>query len=633
MRVSVALSRWAESAKLYLRILAYLVPYARHLVLVVLLNFLYIAFNALSIWMIPPFLTTLFGQQGAGVPMGAAGGAAPAADPGGLATGGLFNLNGWLKSYYLRWIARPEPLEALEVICVVIFVTFLLKNFFQFAEAYLVSYVEQGVIKKLRDDLYERILQKPLRFFDTFDTGNLISRITNDINALNVAVNRSFTKVIRDPLLILTFLLILFSIDWRLTLLAILVIPASGLVIHWIGLSLKRKSYRVQERIAEVTSSLQETLTGIRVVQAFSQEPREAERFRERTRRHFRATLRQMRMHRLSSPLSETLGAGIMVAVLYYGGRQVLGQAGLSAEDFVRFLMVLFAMLQPLKSLAELNTNVQIALAAGTRVFEVIDHPLVLPEDPHPVEKHTLESRIAYEGVHFRYAAAADWALRDVSFEIGRGERVALVGSSGAGKTTIANLRPRFYDVDRGRIAIDGVDIRRLRLRDLRGLIGVVSQEVVLFNDSIASNIAYGQEGVSRARIEEAARLAHAHEFIARLPDGFESVVGEKGTRLSGGERQRISIARALLKNPPILIFDEATSSLDSEAERLIQGAVANLLRDRTVMMIAHRLSTVIDADRILVFDGGALIDSGTHAQLLDHSPRYRHFYELQFTT
>ncbi len=637
MGVRATLTAWQKATGLYLRILAYLVPYTRHLALVVVLNFLYIAFNTVSIWMIAPFLTTLFGKgaDASGLLPGLGGGAPGGAGGATAGAGGganLFDLNLWLKQLYLRWVARPDPHDALQVICVVIFFTFLLKNFFQFAEAYLVSYVEQGVIKRLRDDLYGRVLGRPLRFFDRFETGNLISRITNDISALNVAVNRSFTKVIRDPLLILAFLWILFSIDWKLTLLAIIVIPASGLVIHWIGQSLRRKSHRVQERIAELTSILQETLSGIRVVQAFSQERREAERFERGTDRHFRATLKQVRLHRLSSPLSETLGAGIMVAVLWYGGSRVLVHPELSAEDFVRFLMVLFALLQPLKSLAELNTNIQIALASGSRVFEVIDHPLTLAEDPHPVEKRTFEREIVYEGVGFRYGAQDGWALEDVSFRMAKGEKVALVGASGAGKTTIANLLPRFYDVERGRIAIDGVDIRRLRVADLRAMIGIVSQEVVLFNDTVAHNIAYGRSDASRERIESAARLASASDFIRELPQGFDTMVGEKGMRLSGGERQRISIARAVLQNPPILIFDEATSSLDSESERLIQEAITNLLRDRTVLMIAHRLSSVIDADRILVFEEGRLTDAGTHAQLLERSARYRHFYELQFS-
>jgi len=612
-----------SSIRLYLRILSYMLPYVRHLIFVFFFNFGFIAFNTISIWMIAPFLTTLFSP----------GEAASVPEAGALAEPtSFFNLNAWMKQYYLRWVARPDPVDALEIICVMIFFTFLFKNVFQYSEAYLVSYVEQGVIKRLRDELYERLLYKPLRFFDRFETGNLISRITNDITALNVAVNRSFTKLIRDPLLILTFMLILFSINWRLTLLAILVVPTTGFVIHKIGQSLKRKSLRAQERIAEVTVRLQDTLSSIRVVKAFSQEQAEVGRFQRMTQRHFEAILRQVRMHRLSSPLSETLGVGIMVAVLWYGGHGVLGPGQLNAEDFVRFLIVLFAILQPLKSLAELNNNIQIALASGMRVFEIIDHPWQIREIADPVEKRSVERRIEYEGVSFRYDPDGNAALQGVTFAIERFEKVALVGSSGAGKTTIANLLPRFYDIDEGRILIDGVDIREMRLSALRGMIGIVSQEVLLFNDTIASNIAYGQKGQPREQIEEVARLAHAHDFIQELPDGYQTVVGEKGLRLSGGERQRISIARALLRDPPILILDEATSSLDSESERLIQDAIANLLRQRTVLMIAHRLSSVIKADKILVIEEGRVIDAGTHADLLERSKRYRHFYDLQFS-
>lgn len=626
-------SRVSQGLRIYSRILSYIVPYIGHLIGVVILNFFFVGMNALSIWMIAPFLSTLFGTVNR---TGGAGAGDGGSDAGGVlgampdATG-FWDFNDRLKGVYMRWVARPDPVDALQIICLLIFTTFLLKNVFQFTEAYLVSYVEQRVVKDLRDDVYARILHKPLAFFQQFGTGNLISRITNDINALNVAVNRSFTKVIRDPLLIATFAWLLLSIDWRLTLFAMLVIPVSGLVIYRIGQSLKRRSRVEQERIADVTTRLQDTLTGVRVVKAFSQEGREADRFREITHRHFQAVLRKVRTNRLSSPLSETLGIGIMVAVLWYGGRMVLAHQGLSAEDFIRFLAILFAILNPIKSLGDLNNSVQIAIASGVRVFEVIDHPLVTKEVARPVRKTTFDDAIRYENVSFRYDPQSPEAIRDVSFRVGRREKVALVGRSGAGKSTITNLLPRFYDPDAGRITIDGTDVRELSLRDLRRLIGMVTQEVILFNDTVASNIAYGQHDVSRERIEEAARLANALDFVRALPEGFDTVVGERGLRLSGGERQRISIARAMLLDPPILILDEATSSLDSESERLIQDAIMNLLKDRTVLMIAHRLSSIIHADRILLFEAGELIDSGRHAELLESSTTYRRFYELQF--
>ena len=613
-----------RGARTYLRILSYLLPYKGRFALVLLCNAFFVVFNTISIWMVAPFLTTLFTPERTET----VAEAAPA-----MPDVGFLNLNAWLKQHYARWIAQPDPADALQIICAVIFATFLLKNLFQFTEAYLISYVEQRVIKDLRDQLFRSLIAKPLRFFDRFVTGNLISRITNDINELNVAVNRSFTKVIRDPIVILTFLLILVSISWRLTLFAGLVFPVSALAIHTIGRSLKRKSLRAQARIADVTSRLQETLSGVRVVQAFSQEEFEAERFSHTTWRHFHAILRQVRMRRLSSPLSETLGVGILIAVLWYGGQQVLDEARLSPEDFVRFLTVLFAILQPIKSLADLNNNIQIAVASGQRVFEVLDDPEEVPVKPNAIEKRVVEEAIEYESVGFRYNADGAWVLDDLSFRVARREKVALVGGSGAGKTTIVNLLPRFYDPERGSIRIDGIDIRDLDLQSLRRMIGIVSQDVVLFNDTIAHNIAYGCQDTPRERIVEAARLANALEFIAALPDGFDTHVGERGLRLSGGERQRLSIARAVLHNPPILIFDEATSALDSESERLVQEAIERLLEERTVFMIAHRLSSILNADRILVIEDGRLIDAGPHAELLERSPRYRHYYELQFQT
>ena len=632
-----------QSLRIYRRILSYILPYTGHLVGVLILNFFFVVTNTLAIWMVAPFLTTLFrnigGAENAGGTEGAgAGNPATGADSGGLESGvpgdfSIFQLNDLLKEQYARFVERPDPVDSLQIICLLVFVTFFLKNVFQFGEAYLVSFVEQKVIKDLRDELFHSVVGKPLRFFSRFETGNLISRITNDISALNVAVNRSFTKVIRDPLLIVTFVAVLVSINWKLTLFALLVIPATGFVIQRTGQSLKRRSRREQERIADVTARLQDKLPGIRVIQAFGQEETEAESFRAVTERHFRAVLRKVRMNRLAPPLSETLGVGIMVAVLWFGGRMVLVDQTLTAEDFIRFLAILFAVLDPIKSLANLNNNIQIAVASGIRVFEVIDHPEVIEERPNAQSKTALDSGLRFDDVWFRYDEESEWALRRVSFQAQKHEKIALVGPSGAGKTTITNLLPRFYDVDRGQILLDGVDIRDIKLRDLRRLVGMVAQDVILFNDTVAANIAYGLPEVTRQQIEEAARLANALGFIRELPQGFDTMVGERGVRLSGGERQRISIARAILLNPPILIFDEATSALDSESEQLIQQAMDSLLRDRTVLIIAHRLSSIRHCDQILVIDGGELVDRGTHDELLTRSSAYERFHRLQFET
>jgi ATP-binding cassette, subfamily B, bacterial MsbA len=621
-----------EGLGLYLRTLSYLRPYTRSIVLILVFNLLFVAFNALSIWMVAPFINTLFkgatSHTEATFSQTAPALAAPAQpSPGGF---NLQHLNHWLKGTTDRLILQGDPMEVLKILCILIFIAFFMKNLFAFAEAYTVSYVEQKVIKDLREQLHDHILGLPLGFFSKYQTGNLMSRVINDVNSLNVALNRSFTKVIRDPIVIIVFVILLFSISWKLTLLALVVIPLSGILIQRIGQSLKRKSRRVQERIAEMTSTLQESLAGVKVIKAFTMEKYAAGKFSNRVDQHFRAVLKQVRMNRLSSPLSETLGVGILVAVLWVGGHQVLSGRLIDPEDFIRFLVILFSVMAPIKSLAELNNNVQIALASGTRVFEILDTPPAIADKPRAVVKGSFDREILYEDVSFRYTPDGAPVLSGINLRVEKNQKVALVGSSGAGKTTLVNLLPRFYDVSSGAVRVDGIDVRDLKIEDLRKLMGIVSQDVFLFNDTVASNIACGGVGHSTADLERAAHLANAHDFIARLPEGYDTVIGERGMRLSGGERQRLSIARAFFKNPPILIFDEATSSLDSESESQIQEAIEKLMKDRTVLLIAHRLSSVIHAEKIVVLDAGRIIDEGTHPVLLDRCAKYRQFYELQ---
>jgi len=372
----MAKSSEKDSLRLYLRIVSYLRPYIGQILLILALNFLFIIFNTLSIWMVAPFISNLFQNDQPAVHQ-------PIETPSvNQDNTTVFNLNEWLKQKTAELIPRDNRSEALKVLSIIIFFTFFFKNLFAFSEAYVVSFVEQKVIKDLRDEVYHHILYQPLGFFQKFDTGNLISRITNDINSLNVAVNRSFTKIIRDPVVVLIFLALLFSISWQLTLVALLVIPFSGILIYQIGQSLKRKSRRVQERIAEVTTNLQETISGIKIVKAFGMEKFEYNRFTQMTGNHFRAILRQVRMNRLSSPLSETLGVGIMVSILWFGGQLVLSGRLLSPEDFIRFIVVLFSVMQPIKSLGELNNNIQIALASGKRIFDILDTPIAISDRP-----------------------------------------------------------------------------------------------------------------------------------------------------------------------------------------------------------------------------------------------------------
>ncbi|TFG96066.1 MAG: ABC transporter ATP-binding protein [Calditrichales bacterium] len=616
-----------SSLGLYLRILSYFRPYVRTIFIVLIFNFFFVLANTVSIWIVAPLLTTIFEpnqpviQQTVVSPI-----SVDESEP------SILNLNAWMKSRIDNLFMRESKVETLKILCIFLFVSFLIKNIFAFMESWWVTYIEQGFIKDLRDQTYRHILWQPLTFFSFYQTGNLMSRITNDVNVLNESLKNNFTKIIRDPFMILIFVTLLISISWQLSLIAFIVFPLTGILITKIGQSLKRKSRRVQERIADVTSVLQETLSGVKVVKAFAMEKYESEKFEQRTFEHFKTVVRQMRLNRLSGPLSETLGIGIMVGVLWYGGQLVLSGELLSSEDFIRFIAILFSVMDPIKKLGQFNNDIQISLASGRRVFQILDTPIGITDRPNPLPKPDFQKNIEFSDVYFRYTPEDVYVLNGISLNIEKNHKFAIVGGSGAGKTTMVNLLPRFYDIDKGAIKIDGLDIRDLRMRDLRQLMGIVTQDVILFNDTISGNIAYGLKDYSKDEIIRAAKLANAHNFITQMPKGYDTMIGERGTRLSGGQRQRISIARAILKNPPILIFDEATSSLDSEAERLIQQAIENLMKDRTVLIIAHRLSTIMNSDKIIVLENGKVIDTGTHNELLSRCERYKFLYDLQFT-
>jgi subfamily B ATP-binding cassette protein MsbA len=431
--------------------------------------------------------------------------------------------------------------------------------------------------------------------------------------------------------MIIIFVTLLISISWQLSLIASIVFPLTGILITKIGQSLKRKSRRVQERLADVTTVLQETFSGVKVVKAFSMEKYESDKFNHKTFEHFRAVVRQVRLNRLSGPLSETMGIGIMVCVLWYGGQLVLSGESLNSEDFIRFIAVLFSLMDPIKKLGQFNNDVQISLASGRRVFKILDTPAEITDRPGAVTKTEFKTSIRFENVSFRYSPKGALVLNDINLEVEKNRKFAIVGGSGAGKTTLVNLLPRLYEVESGSIKIDDLDIRDMTMDSLRRLMGIVTQDVILFNDTVANNIAYGLPDYSKDEIIRASHLANAHEFIQDMSEGFDTMIGERGIRLSGGQRQRISIARAILKNPPILIFDEATSSLDSESERLIQEAIENLMKDRTVFLIAHRLSTIMNSDTILVLENGQILDEGSHDELLKRCQRYKYLYELQF--
>jgi subfamily B ATP-binding cassette protein MsbA len=491
--------------------------------------------------------------------------------------------------------------------------------------------VGQRAVTDLRNALYEHVLGQSFSFLSNHTTGSLMSHITTDVEKIQSAVAEMAGDLLKEGLTILGLLIILFIQDWRLALVALFGMPLAFFPLIRLGKRLRSSSETSLRRWRDISEILQETISGFRIVKAFGMEPFEIERFRRAASRLLHVNLRITRTTAFLPPLMEAVGGLALVCALFYGSYEIR-QGLLTPGKFVSFLTALFLMYTPVKRLSQVNATLQGALAAGSRIFGVLDTHLEVREAAKAVTLPRMQREIEYREVGFRYADGGGEVLRRVSFVARAGEVLAIVATSGAGKTTLVNLLPRFYDVSDGAITIDGADIRCATLSSLRAQIGLVTQETVLFNDSVRANIAYGLKDVDETRVESAARAAFAHDFILDLPRRYDTVIGERGSRLSGGQRQRIAIARAILKDPPILILDEATSALDAESERLVQGALSNLIKGRTTLVIAHRLATVRKADRIIVLDGGEVRETGTHEELIKSGKIYSRLHELQFS-
>jgi subfamily B ATP-binding cassette protein MsbA len=434
-----------------------------------------------------------------------------------------------------------------------------------------------------------------------------------------------------EPINIIAFTTLLFIISWQLASIAVIIIPFAGFFIVKISRSIRRKSRRTAVKIAGITNIITETLSSIRVVKAFAMENYEVDRFTKETNNYYNLMFRRSRLRSIAPPITEILGVVIGVALLWIGGSEVLAADGITSEDFIRFILIMFSALQPIRSLSNVFAEVQVGAASAERVFHILDTKPTIIDADNAIKDIVFNEHILFDNVSFQYEDEESEVLKEINFSINKGSVVALVGSSGSGKSTMADLIPRFFEPTKGRIKLDKYDIKDVRIKSLRKLMGIVTQETILFNDTISGNIAYGQKEVKSSKIHAAAEAANAKEFIDALPHGFNTVIGEKGVRLSGGQRQRIAIARALLKDPPMLILDEATSSLDTESEKYVQEAINNLMKDRTVLVIAHRLSTIINADRIIVLDNGKIVESGAHTELLDKNGIYKNLYDIQF--
>ncbi len=607
--------------RLYLRLLAYMGPYWKRLTVTICTMFIFALFSGFSIGMISPFLKVIFEGQ----PLEAV---APVD-----VQGVHFSLDDWIRSIQARFsglLVGETPVESLRRISVVIVAIFFMKSLFGYLQNYLMVSIEQMVIKDIRNELYGHIHDLPLKFFHSFKTGQLITRITSDISLVRGALTDGFANLIRHGFLVSVYLGVMIWASWRLTIISAFVLPPITYVIVKVGKRLRRGNRKIQEYLGDLASVLQETITGIRVVKAFTMEEFEKKKFREKTLAYYRIFVKTERIGSLGRPLTEFLGAIGAVIILWFGGKEVLESGTLSADRFFVFLAASLSMMSPFKVISNFNQLIQQGLVACERVFGILDTRTDIIEAEEPLEAGGIEERVELRNVSFAYSADMP-ILNDVSFSIEKGEIVALVGPSGAGKSTIADLIARFYDPTDGCILLDGVDIRRYSTASLRRLMGIVTQEVILFNDTVYNNIAYGMKDISGERVEEAAVAANAHDFILKMQNQYDTVVGERGVKMSAGQRQRIAIARAILKNPPILIFDEATSSLDTESEKLVQVAIQRLMKDRTTLVIAHRLNTVQNADKIVVVDGGRVVQMGKHNDLLMKGGLYKRLHELQF--
>ena len=544
----------------------------------------------------------------------------------------LYSSTNGVMPYLVRAIFDDVLLQkrawALQMLPLAIVGVFVFRALMSFTQTYLMEWVGQRIIADVRSELNAHFQRLSLSFYNATPTGTLLSRMTSDVEFMRSALTDAVASVMKDATSLLVLIVTAFLMDWRLSIVAFVVFPLTVLPLTRASRRLRRTWRKGQVTLGNLASLLQETIQGNRVVKAFGMEEYEIRRFDEESERLRRLYMRAARIKAFITPMLEVLASLGIAGVVWFGGNSVLA-GGRTPGSLMAFLTALLLLYDPFKGLAKTNNVVQQGLAAAARIFELLDRPSDVVESPQARVLDGFRESVRFENVTFRYDAEP--VLREVNLEIRRGEAVALVGRSGAGKSTMADLIPRFYDVTSGRITIDGHDVRDLTLASLRAQIAVVTQFTFLFNDSVRNNIAYGDVGTSMEHIENAARAANAHGFITELPQGYETVVGELGVKLSGGQRQRLAIARALLKNAPILILDEATSALDNESERLVQQAIERLMEGRTTLVIAHRLSTIRTATRIAVVDRGRIVEEGTHAELLDRSGEYRRLYELQF--
>lgn len=535
--------------------------------------------------------------------------------------------------YYLTNTIVEEGKEhTLVLICVLVVILFFLKNMFKYFAMFFLAPLRNHVVKDLRQNLFDKTLVLPLSFFSEEKKGDIMARMTSDVHEIEWSIMATLEVIFRDPFSIILYLFALVFMSPQLTLFVFVLFPIAGFLIARIGKSLKRTTNRSREQFGGIMAIIEESLGGLRIIKAFTSEKTIGDKFRNQNLVYTNTMIRMYRKIDLSSPMSEFLGTVVLVIVMYFGGKLVLVQsAQLPASLFITYIAVFSQIIPPARSLTNAYYNIQRGISATERVSMILDASELITDSASSIVISELKESISYKNVSFAYSKGDDgYALKNVSLTIKKGKTIALVGQSGSGKSTFADLLARFYDCSDGGIFIDNQNIKDIKLNSLRGILGIVSQESILFNDTIYNNIAFGKENATESQIMEAAKIANAHEFILETPNGYQTNIGDKGGKLSGGQKQRISIARAVLKNPDILILDEATSALDTESERLVQDALEKLLKNRTSIVIAHRLSTIVNADEIIVLNKGEILERGTHKELLELNSAYKKLYDMQ---
>ncbi|WP_314200902.1 ABC transporter ATP-binding protein [Capnocytophaga sputigena] len=600
------------------RFIPYVLPYKRQAFLNVFFNILYSLFSALSFVALIPMLDVLFGK------------AQPITEAP-VYSGNLLDLGSYGKAYLnykVGALAGENTIWALAIVIALVLSLFLLKNLFSYLASFFITYLRNGVLKDLRNNLYKKIVNQPIAFFSDQRKGDIMSRMIGDVNEVQNSMLSALESFIREPLTIIFSILVMLGISVKLTLFTFIFIPIAAAVISKIGKSLKKNSIAVQQEQGRFLSLIEETIGGLRVIKAFNAESIFSKRFADSSQTFNRLSNKVMNRQNLGSPMSEFLGILMIAVLLWFGGSLVLVDKTLEGTQFIAFMGLAYNILTPAKAISKASYDMRRGNAAAERILEILDYDNPIKERENPVVIKDFTTAITLNNVTFAYAEQP--VLTNFSLEVPKGKTVALVGQSGSGKSTIANLITRFYDVNQGAILIDGVDVKDMQTASLRKLIGVVSQDSILFNDTIKNNLLIGKPDATDEELITAAKIANAYEFINDLPEGFDTNIGDAGSKLSGGQKQRLSIARAVLKNPPIMVLDEATSALDTESERLVQNALENMMKHRTSIVIAHRLSTIQNADLIVVMQKGRIVEQGTHSELIQKNGMYKRLVEMQ---